>query len=307
MALTLPAGSPALAEVVDKVAIVVNNEIITYGEIDRMLSPAYEKYKTLYQGDELAKKLEEARQNIIAQLIEDRLILGEAKKKNVEVDDREVDSKIAETEKRFASKEGFDQALAAQHVTLKELRTRYKEQIMTRRMIDQKVGGTIMVSPSEINKYYEEHVNEFREPEEIKLRMILVRPKEGLEGLKALDLVNEIKRRLREGGDFAALARTYSEGPNAEDGGLMGYVKREDLHPEIDKAIAVLKDQETSDVVQTSLGWQFFRVEEKKHPKTIPLSEARQMIEEKLFADKAKDKIKGWVDNLRKNAYIAFK
>lgn len=299
--------NPAHCEVVDKIVVIVNNEIITQREIDRVLMPIYEQYQALYYGDELVKKLDEARKKVIEQLIEDRLILSEAKKLNIEVDERDVEARLADVKKRFSSKEEFEHVLSGQGLALKDLTTRYREQMMTRGLIDRKVGSKVTVSPVEINRYYDEHMNEFIQPEGITLRNILIRPKKDLAPEKALDLANEILRRIQEGGDFALLAKEYSEGPNASEGGLMGYVKKGDLLPEIESVVFNLKDGELSGIIQTSLGYHIFKVEEKRERKVLSLSEVRADVEEAVFREKVKDRLKGWIETLRKNAYIAFK
>ncbi len=300
-------AAPLYAEVVDKIAVVVNNEFITQSEIDRQLEPVYEQYRTIYSGDELAKKLEEARQNIIGQLIDDKLILSEAKKLNIEVDDKDVEERVSEVKKQFNSQAEFEKALEEQGLTLKELRKRYKENIMSRRLIDQKIGSKVLVSPIEINEYYEKHIKEYLQPEEISLSNILLRPKKDVEVEKTLGLAKEILRRIREGGDFANLARKYSEGPNAKEGGLMGYVKKGDLLPEIEAVVFGLKEGETSDVIQTSLGYHIFKVEEKKERKIRELSEVQHKVEEAVFREKVRTRLVGWIEGLKNNAYIAFK
>lgn len=295
----------AHAEVIDKIAIIVNNEVVTNGEIDRLLAPIYQQYQTLYSGDVLIKKLEEARKRIMEQLIEDRLILCEAKKLNVEIDEKEVDEKIDETVKHMGSQAKFEETLLEQGITLKSLKMRYREQLMSRRLIDEKVGARVTVTPIEVREYYNKHINEFVQPEEVKLWNILIKPKENAR--KALELAREISRRLREGGDFAKLAKIYSDGPNAPEGGLMGYVKKGDIMPEVEKVIFNLEPGETSGIIQTNLGYHIFKVEDKKISRTLSLSEAQRDIEEMLFREKAKEKVKGWVETLKKNAYIAFK
>lgn len=300
-------GAVLWAEVVDKIAVVVNNEVITEGEVERMLLPIYEQYKTLYQGAELVKRLEEARQRIMAQLIEDKLILCEARRLNVEVDEKDVDMKLGEVRSHFPSRADFEKALAGQRLTVKDLKRRYREQLMTRRIIDEKVGASVMITPVDIVNYYNAHADEFKQPPEIRLRNILVKPRPDLPAPKAIGLAREISRRLKEGGDFGALAKVYSEGPGAEDGGMMGYVKKGDLLPEIERVVFNMKEGETTGIIQTSLGYHIFKVEEKREPRSRALSEARKEIEELVFREKVQAKIGGWVKNLKKNAYIAFK
>jgi parvulin-like peptidyl-prolyl isomerase len=295
------------AEVVDRIAIIVNDEIICDSEIEGAMMPVYEKFKMKYTGQDLMTKLEEARQSVVEQLIEDRLIYCEAKKQNITVEDREVEARFEDTRKRFGTQDEFEEALAMQHMTAKELKSRYKEQLMTKRMIDMKMGGTIVITPVEVSNYYNSHPGDFKQPEALKLRNILIKPKDTSDTQRALNTAKDVLKKVKEGGDFAELAKTYSEGPGAEEGGLMGYVTKEDLMPEIVKAVSGLEEGSVSDIVQTSLGYHIFKLEEKRPESTMPLADARRRIEEEIYREKMKAKIKDWVEGLKKNAYIAFK
>jgi len=295
-------ASNVFCEVVDKVEIIVNDEMITRREIDSSLAPIYEKFKTVYSGEELISKLVEARQKIVEQLIDDRLVYSEAKRMNVQVGDSEVDEKVKETIRHFGSKEEFQKALSIQQITEKELRDRYREQVASRRLVDQKVGSKVVITPLEAIEYYDKHAAEFAEPEELNVLNIMVKPGEDVK--KSATLIKEIKKRLNEGCDFGGLAKIYSEGPGAEQGGAMGYMKRGDLMPQIEDAIFKLKDQEISGVIQTSAGYHIFKVVDRKPAKIRTLNEARDDVEGAIFRQKVNEKIKAWVATLRKNAYI---
>lgn len=298
----------AKAAVVDRIVVVVNSEIITQREIDIMLAPIYTQYRAMYKDEELIRKLEEVREDIIKQLIEDRLILSEAKKQNITVEDKEVNARIEEIERKVGSEKELENMLGQQNLTLNELRARYKEKIMIRKLIDQKVGTKIMITPLEVKNYYNDHKDQFLQPEEIQLRQILIKLKEG-QGVReeALRLMREISKRIKEGCDFAGLAKEYSDGPYASDGGLMGYVKKGDLMPQIEEIVFNLKDDESTGIIQSSLGYHIFKVEERKARRTKDLPEVRQDIEEYLYREKANQKLKGWIDSLAKSAYIEFK
>ncbi len=306
-ALFLFTACVARAEVVDRIVVVVNTEVITQGEIDRVLEPVYEQYRSTYYGNELIKRLETARKRVIDQLIDDRLILSEAKKLNVEVPDKDIETRLQETRKRFPSDEAFEEKLNQENLSINDLKKRFKEQIMVRKLIDQKVGSRISISPVEVNDYYFKHISDFMEPEEVKLRNILIRHRKGDDDIKAKELADEVLVRLKAGGDFGGLARQYSEGPNASEGGLMGYVKRGDLLPPIEEVVFNLQEGALTDVIATPLGYHIFKVEEKKDSKTLSLSETRREVEDAIYREKAGSRIKGWIETLKKNAYISFK
>jgi len=298
----------AEAAVVDRIVVVVNNEIITQREIDVMLTPIYAQYRTLYQGEELIRKLEEVREGIIKQLIEDRLILSEAKKLNITVDEKEINARIDDIRKKVGGEKELESMLDQQNLTLNELRARYKEKIMTRKLIDQKVGTRIIITPLEVKTYYNNNKDQFLLPEEVRLRQILIDPKKKHgEAEEALRITREILKRIKDGCDFAGLAREYSDGPSPSEGGLMGYVKKGDLMPQIEKIIFNLKEGESSGIIQTPLGYHIFKVEEKRLPRNKELPEVRQDIEEYLYREKANQRLKSWIDSLAKSAYIEFK
>lgn len=295
---------PALskAEVVDKIEVIVNDEMITRREIDRLLAPVYERYSAMYDSEALLLKISEARQKIIEQMIEEKLIYSEAKKLNVNVDEKEIDEKIENTMKRAGGKTDFENMLALQQITLKELRARYKEQTMSRRLIEHKVGSKVTITPAEVSDYYASHIEQFAQPEELLVRNIMIRP--GEDPGRSANLANDISKRLSEGCDFGGLAKIYSEGPGAGEGGSMGYVKRGDLMPAIEDVIFKLKDGEVSGVIQTSVGYHIFKVEERRPAKVRSLEEARREVEEAVFMEKMNQKVKAWVEGLKKNAYI---
>lgn len=290
------------AEVVDRIEVIVNDEMITLREIDRLLAPIYEKYKTVYSGEELLSKTSEARQRVIEQMIEDKLIYSEAKRLNINVDDKDIDEKIQISMDRAGGKAEFETALASQQITLKELRARYKEQAMSRRLIEQKVGSKVTMTPLEVENYYNKNIDRFASPEEVLVRNIMIKPEDN--PARAANLIMEISKRLKEGCDFGGLAKIYSQGPGAEDGGLMGYVKRGDMMPEIDSAIFKLKEGEISGIVKTRVGYHIFKVEEKHQGKTVSFKDAKRDVEEAIFMEKMGQKVKAWVEGLKKNAYI---
>ncbi|MFA5255508.1 MAG: SurA N-terminal domain-containing protein, partial [Candidatus Omnitrophota bacterium] len=199
------------AAVVDKIVVVVNNEIITQREVDVILAPIYGQYRSMYKGEELIRMLEDAREKILKQLIEDRLIFSEAKKLNITIDEKEIDARVDEVRNKVGSERDLENMLHEQNLTLNELRARYKEKIMIRKLVDQKVGAKIIITPLEVKDYYNDNKESFMQPEEIKLRTILIKPRKEQGGeAGSLQLMRDLVKRLKEGCDFEELAKEYS-------------------------------------------------------------------------------------------------
>ena len=296
------------AAVVDRIVVVVNNEIITQREVDIILAPIYNQYRNMYKGEELIKMLEDVREKILKQLIEDRLIFSEAKKLNITVEEKEIDARIDEIRSKVGSEGELEKMLYEQNLTLNELRVRYKEKIMIRKLIDQKVGAKIIITPLEVKNYYNDNKDSFMQPEEIRLRAILIKPRKEQGGeAGSLQLMRDLMKRLKEGCDFEGLAKEYSDDPAASEGGLMSYVKKGDLMPQIEEIVFNLKEGEMTGIIQSPLGYHIFKVDEKRARHMRELAEVRQDIEEFLYREKASQRLKGWIDSLAKSAYIEFK
>ncbi|MDD5173928.1 MAG: peptidylprolyl isomerase [Candidatus Omnitrophica bacterium] len=296
------------AAVVDKIVVVVNNEIITQREVDVILAPIYGQYRSMYKGEELIRMLEDAREKILKQLIEDRLIFSEAKKLNITIDEKEIDAKVDEVRNKVGSERDLENMLHEQNLTLNELRARYKEKIMIRKLVDQKVGAKIIITPLEVKDYYNDNKESFMQPEEIKLRTILIKPRKEQGGeAGSLQLMRDLVKRLKEGCDFEELAKEYSDAPDASEGGLMGYVRKGELLPQIEDIVFNLKEGEVTGIIKSPLGYHVFRVDEKRIRRIRELSEVRQDVEEFLYREKANQKLRGWIDSLAKSAYIEFK
>src|SRR3989338_6493562 len=200
--------------VVDKIVGVVNGEVITQREVMQSLFPLYEEYKKEYTGKKLEEKMVEAEDMVLNQLIEDKLVLSEAKKEGIKADDSEVEARIRGIIKnRFESEEKFREVLAIQNISFSNMKDALKNDIIKSKIVRQKVGGRIVITPSEVRQYYDEHINEFVEPERAEVLNILVRKKDQKDE-KAKELIKKIKALLDRGEDFEAVAREYSEGPN---------------------------------------------------------------------------------------------
>jgi len=297
----------AYSEVVDKIVVVVNDEIITQGELDRMLLPVYKQYKGLYAGAELEEKLEEVRRNILNRLIEDKLLLSEVKRRKIEITDEEVKAKLDDVKSRFATDEEFEEALASENILLSDLEKNYKERIAIDKMVDSEIRKALSISPHEVIDYYKSHQEEFNQPAKVKLWAILLKTNESRSEEEMLRAAKELLGRLEEGADFKGLAKTYSEGPYRESGGDMGWVRKGELMKEIDELVFSLEEGETSGILKTSLGLHIFKIEEKMPSRPAEFQEVRELIEEALYRKKTEEKLKVWIHELKKNAYIAFR
>jgi parvulin-like peptidyl-prolyl isomerase len=294
------------SEVVSRVVAEVNGEIVTSQELDQILRPLYSKYKRVFSGDDLEKRMEEARKDAITQLIERKLVLQEAKKKNIQVDEKDVESRLSQLRTKFDSEDEFYYALEREGMTVDQLRENLREQLLVRTLTRQEIASSASVSPKEITNYYNDNIKtKFSEPEMVQVGQILIKKgKEKETRDLAYQRIQEVKAKLKQGVPFETVAKEYSEGPYAKEGGDLPFFAKGNLMKEIEQEAFSLDVGQTSDVIESDLGFHILTLKARKKDRVKPLSEAWAEIEEELFQKKLKDVHQKWVDELKKKAHI---
>lgn len=300
--------SPCAAEIVDRIVAVVNDEPITQSELDINFMPIYEQYKKTYHGEELQKKLTEARASVLTQLVDDKLIYQEAVDRGVTVSDDEVMEKINELRERFASDADFKDQLYKQGLSMKMLKKRFTEQIAAFKLHQYEVVSKVIISPYDMETYYQGHLDLYTVPERVKVRTIMVKKNPAVEAVADTRLRMEaLMERQRKGESFADLAREASDESHAADGGALGFVKRGEMIPKIDQAIFQASIGTVTDIIESEIGFHVFYVEVKQEKAVRAFDEVKDMIRAEIFRQRSEIRHRAWIDELKQNAYISIK
>jgi len=300
----------AQAQLLDQVIAVVNDEAITQSELDSILRPIYEDYKQRYSGDKLFRQLNEARSKLLNQLIEDRLVYQEAKEKKIQVDTLKIDEQIEAFQKKFPTPVAMETALNEQGVTLRGLRERLEKQEMVRKLHEQEVKAKVIVSPSEIEKYFEENPEKFTSKDRMRVRSITIKKSDearekGLKDEAAFEKMQSLEKSIKSGGDFTALAKDNSQDVNAKEGGLGDWVERGAMIEAIDLVIFKLNPGETSEILETAMGYHLFRCEETQSGNKRGLEEVRDEIYNRIYQNKSEARFEEWLKELKSKAYVS--
>ncbi len=292
-------------ELIDRTVAVVNDEVITESEVGELLNPITEQLNQTYKGDELEFYFAKARKEILERLIEDKLILQEARRQKILVDSEEVEQKLSELKEKFSSEEEFEKALRASSTTAGRIRERIREQLMMARLFEKEVRFKVQVNPQEITEYFRNNPDKFKDSPTVKARNITVRFKNAAERLSASRKIKEALSLLKQGRDFKEVAMQYSEGPNATSGGDLDIVKKGQMRDEIDRVIFSLKKGEISDIIETESTFNIFLVEDNMTVEEKSIDEANERIRNILFQKKLKERFNEWIEKLKKDAYIS--
>ncbi len=297
---------------VDRIVATVSDEVITQSELDALFRPVAEQFQGVYQGQELMEKLTETRNKLLSQLIEDKLVLLEAKRMDIDASESEINERLDELKSQFPDEAAFQKALEDQQVTLTTLRKRMAEQVIIQKLHYIEIRQKIIVSPSEIQEYFNAHPEQFQDKAKVEIWTIAIRKKpeaaqRGIADEAAKQKAEIILKELRSGKDFSEIARKESGDSHAAKGGLIGMVQKGDLIEEIDNAIFQLESNQISDIVETAHAYHIFKAGSKQPEKKLTFEEAKDQISDFLFRQKASTRFKEWMQELRKKSYISIR
>jgi len=242
------------------------------------------------------------------QAIETKILLREAVRTGIEFDEERVDERLQEMRKRYDSPEQFNKELEASGETLGDLRVRIRKQTLARAMAVRKQNEfekEVVVSESDVAQYFEDHEKEFSRPERVRVSQVyLPASNDANERATVKARMEEILSELKQGGDFAAVAKAYSKEPSAEQGGVIGWVVRGDLVQVLEEAAFTLPVGGISEVLESPGGFHILKVEERQDAGQATLEDVRKDIEPKLRAQVAAERYKKWVQELRKESRV---
>jgi len=303
-------GAPrARAELVDRVAAVVNNDVITLSEVEKRAAPELARIDQETGGAERGQKRAAAMKRILDTMIDEKLVDNELKELKVTIGDKEVDAAIDEVKKSYnLNDEQLQQAVAREGYTVAEYREQMRKQIGRYKLISEKVRKNVKVSDADVQTEYDRMTRAEGEDYEVHVRHILIAvPRNASQAQveQARTKAAAVAVEAREPGvDFAELAKKRSEGSSSSDGGDLGFFKRGTMVPEFEKVAFALKTGEVSDPVRTQFGWHVLKLEEIRKLGMKPLAEVRPEIEERLRRAQADRLTSQYMETLRNAAVV---
>lgn len=284
------------AAVVEQVIAVVDGEPYTLSNFKDFAKTKMDR--DFPQGD--LNKIGTEDKEVLEQFITDKLLAAEIKQAGIKISDEEIDQYIRQVKQRNQlSDADLKAALAREGVTLEKYRASIRAEIEKGELIDRQVTRKVNITTEDVERYYRQNTKKYMSRERARLRHILIPLPQGA-GPEAVDAAlakaNDLRQRAMAGEDFAALARQYSEGAGAAQGGDIGWVTRGSLLKEIeDAAFDKLKVGEVSQPIQTSLGVHLVKLEARDTPQPLPLSAVQAQIKEELYTKAREERYQNWL------------
>jgi peptidyl-prolyl cis-trans isomerase SurA len=314
MALALAGKAlPQRADVVDGIAAIVNKDVVTISQVRELVGARERSLRDLYRGAELEQKVEEMRISAIKDLIDRQLILQEFKKlqeKGASIPEYVIDDRVqAIIRQEFGGdRAAFVRTLQAQGFTLTRFKEIEREKVIVQAMRQSKVENDFVISPTQIQTYYDKNKSAYATPEQVKLRMIVIR--EGSSGDvpevgSKKDLAEEIRQKVASGAEFDRMAQMYSEDETTQQaGGDWGWIERNTLNQELTNVAFSLRAGEVSPVINIENTYYVIKVEARKNAAIKPITDVRDEIEKNLIQQERMKAQQRWLETLRQKAYI---
>lgn len=290
---------PSHSEIVDRIVAIVNDEIITLSEVEEFVEvEKAEKIRTV-RDYVLGLRLKDR----IELLIEETLIRQEAKRMGIQVSEADVDQVLDGIKKQnLISDEELKEKLRQEKISYESFRESIRNAIVRERVLQRMVTPELNLSERMLKDYYEHHKSEFA-TEEVRLRQIFVSnirrdSKERVE--KAYELI------LR-GHPFEEVAREYSDEPSGKYGGDIGFVKRNELIPELREALRGKREGQITEIVRSPYGYHILKLEEIKSSDPPSFEELKDEIRRRVILEETQKRYREYVEKLKRRAYIELK
>jgi peptidyl-prolyl cis-trans isomerase SurA len=319
------------SQVVEEIIARVNNQIITRSEFLRSKDQLKDDVKQ-QDAANADKVYAEKEKDVLRDLIDQQLLLAKGKDLDI-TGDTDLIKRLDQMRKemKLDTMEELEKAATAQGISYEDFKQNMRNQIITQKVIGEEVGSHLSITKDEEQKFYEEHKSEMEQPESIRLSEILVAPQKaaadkaesktaGSDNAKsdeaaakqAADATAEAKaddllKQIKAGAKFEDIAKKYSEGPSASQGGDLGVFKRGALAKELEDKTFAMKSGEITDVIRAKQGYIILRVTDHQKAGIPALKDIEPKIQDALYYQKLQPALRAYLTKLREEASIFIK
>jgi peptidyl-prolyl cis-trans isomerase SurA len=339
-----PAALQSNGQVVEEIITRVNNQIITRSEFERSKDQLRDEVKQQDSKDP-DKAFADREKDVLRDLVDQQLLLDKGKDLDI-TGDTELIKQLDQMRKemKLDSLEDLEKEATKQGVSWEDFKQTQRNQIITRKVIGEEVSSHLAVTKEEEQKFYDEHKSEMEQPEFIRLSEILVAPKvvapaptpaaapaatdpaapagsaapppaaddaaaQAADATALSDAeakAKDLLKQIHDGASFEEIAKKYSNGPSAADGGALGMFKRGQLARELEDRTFAMKSGELTDVIRTKQGYVILKVDDHQMAGVPPMKDILPKIQDALYYEKLQPALRAYLTKLREDAYIKY-
>jgi peptidyl-prolyl cis-trans isomerase SurA len=299
--------------VIEEVIARVNNDAITRSDLDRARSEMRQEAQQdcpKCTPKEIDDRVATADKNVLRDLIDNSLLVQRGKDMNVNVETDVVkrldDIRI---QNNIPSMEELETQIDKSGISFEDFKNNIRNQLLQQEVIRHEVGSKIIMDHAQVQKYYEDHKSEFVRPEQVTLREIFVstegKPESETPALRKK--ADDLLQRVKNGEDFGELAKHFSDGSTARQGGDLGKFEHGQLAANIEQAVFSLKRMQTTDVIPTKTGFLILQVGEHYEAGQQPEDKVDNEITDRLYNERLRPGLRAYLETLREDSYVFVK
>jgi peptidyl-prolyl cis-trans isomerase SurA len=319
---TRPAApqSPYGGVTVEEMVARVNDQIITRSDYERAMK---ELDAAARQHGASMQEISAAHKDLLRNLIDQQLWLSKGKELSI-TGETELVNRLNEFRKQYNLEtiEDLEKAAREQGVSWEDFKANIRNGIITQLVMRQEVGKRVQFTPGEAQRYFEQHKQEYARQESVSLAEILVstgtpapsatvpggaQPEDPAVLASALAKANDIEAKLHAGGDFSQLARSFSDGPTAAEGGNLGQFKRGALAKVLEDKTFSLKAGEYTEPIRTRQGFVILKVVEHIAGGVPQYKDVAEQVEENFYMARMEPAMRAYLTTMREQAFIDIK
>jgi peptidyl-prolyl cis-trans isomerase SurA len=312
--------SPYGGATVEEIIARVNDQIITRSDYDRAMTELDSEAR---QRGATMQAISESHKDLLRNLIDQQLWLSKGKELEI-TGETELIKRLDEIRKQsnLETMEDLEKAAKEQGISFEDFKANERNRIITQEVMRDQVGRKVQFTPGEAERYFEQHKQEYAQEESVTLAEILVStgapatstaepgnepPDDPAKLAAAKAKADDLEAKLRASGDFAQLARTFSDGPTAAEGGDLGQFQRGKLAKVLEDATFALKSGQFTDPIRTKQGFVILKVI-KHNPGGIPAyKDVEEQVEESFYMFRMEPAMRDYLTTMREQAYIEIK
>ncbi|WP_446745816.1 peptidylprolyl isomerase [Silvibacterium acidisoli] len=297
--------SPYQGSVVEDIVARVNDQVISKSDFARAEQDLDAQAK---QQQWTQQQLFEQRRELLRDLIDQQLLISKGKELDIN-GETELVKRLDEMRKQnhLDSIDDLQKAAEAQGVSWEDFKASIRNRIITQEVIRDEVGRHVNVTPSEVQKYYDDHQQEFEQPEKEKLSEIMVttaNPDDAAQVEAAKKKADDLYSQLKSGADFAALAKSSSGGPTAAQGGDLGEWEKGKLGKVFEDQTFNLQAGQFTEPIRTKQGFVILKVDKHTPGGVAPLKDVEAQVEDAVGMAKMNPALRDYLTKAREDAYI---
>jgi peptidyl-prolyl cis-trans isomerase C len=313
-----PAAEPNVPKIENKdpnaVAVTVNGTPITEGQLEEKMAPRLKAMAGQIPPQYQEQMKQQLRTRALDAMIIERLLDEKVKEKGITIPDETVNEEVnKQIKSQGMTEEDFKKVLGMYGLDMDQLKAQIRRGLSYEKLLDEQFADKLKVTDEEAKKYYDDNINEFKTPEQVRASHILISTRSTDPNADPNKVKAEAKAKaeavlakVKAGGDFAALAKEYSSCPSASKGGDLGLFPRGQMVKPFEDAAFALEPNSVSGIVETEFGYHIIKVTEHQPASTTSFEAAKPKIIETLESQKKSDLAKDYIASLKSSAKIVY-